>query len=234
MSESTQESRWIRLQRGQALVEYWATLPAAVAIMFSAALIATNLNSIFLKTANGLDRYCQSTFTDMVAPVFQHTIESSAYSYDPQTNRTTVAYTVTSGTQPSISHWVLGIPKAVANRVLQTSEAWSWTESDPTTGAKGMKFDIGYNPTGGTETGKGGKGNGKNSNKIFIGPMLQTATEERVISITLEGPYQFGALSVTIKAGNTQVGSGTVSGPVAPKEEQTQNSSGGVDRSKGC
>lgn len=237
MNGTTQDPRWTRLQRGQALVEYWATLPAAVAIIFTASLVVNYLNNAFLKTANGLDRYCstQTQFADMTAPIFQHSIESSAASYDAATNRTTVAYTVTSGTQPAISHWILGMPKGVADHILQASESWVWMDADPTTGAMGVKFDTGYNPTGGTGTGSN-MGNGKkSSNKVhYLSPMLQTATEVRVITITLEGPYQFGNLTVTLKAGNTQIGTGTVSGPIAPKENNNNNTSGGVDRSKGC
>jgi hypothetical protein len=217
------------------LIEYWPTIPAAVAIIFSAGLLVNFLNSAFLKAANGLDRYCTTQFADIKADIFQHSIESSAYAYDPVTNRTTVTYTVTSGTQPAISHWILGVPKAVADRVLATSESWVWSNPDPTTGAVGMKFDTGYTPTGGTGTGSnmGNGGGKKSSHKRHIGPMLQTsATEVRFITVTLDGPYEFGNLTVTLKAGSTQIATATVSGPVAPKENT--NTSGGVDRSKGC
>lgn len=237
MSQSSQESKWMRLQRGQALVEYWPAIPVAIAIMFSAGLLVTFLNNAFLKAANGLDRYCttHSQFADIKAPIFQHSIESSAYAYDSKTNRTTVAYTVTSGTQPSISHWILGVPKGIADHVLATSESWVWSNPDPTTGAVGMKFDIGYNPTGGTGTGSNMGNGAKKSKRVhYFGPMLQTsATEVRVITITLNGLYEFGNLTVTLKAGNTQIGTATVSGPIAPKDNNNNNTSG-ADRSKGC
>lgn len=236
MTDTTQETQWMRLQRGQALVEYWAVLPAAVAIIFTASLVVSYLNNAFLQTVNGLDRYCttQTQFADINAPIFQHSIESAAASYDPATNRTTVAYIVTSGTQPAISHWVLGMPKGVADHILQASESWVWMNSDPTTSAMGVKFDTGYNPTGGTGTGSNmGGGNKKSSDKIrVLSPMLQTATEVRVVTITLEGPYEFGNMTVTLKAGNTQIGTGTVSGPIALKS--TNSNTSGVDHSKGC
>jgi len=249
---NNREVWWKRLQRGQALVEYWPTIPASVAIMIAAAVLVNWINGTFLKTANALDRYCSTNETvNTVSQVYNHRIESSASVYDPSTNRTTVAYTVTSGSQPSISHWVLGIPRAVADKIIQTSEPAAWIDVDPTTGAAGLKFDIGYESSGGESGGggNGGNGNGKGGKAAadtivmakYSAPRLVAETsglETRTITITLYGNYEFGTLNFTTKAGSDQVGTGTVSGPIALAEDDQQNnnddSGGTIDRSQGC
>ncbi len=233
-------SKWRRLQSGQALMEYWPTIPVAIAIMVSAGILVGFLNVAFLRTVNGLDGYCKAgTPAETVAEMHNHRIEASAAVYDPVTNRTTIAYTVTSGSSPSISHWVLGIPRSVADRIIQISEPAAWTDGDPTTGAVGLKFDIGYEADGGG--GGGGKGGGKKASvgglmlASYTAPRettLQSSTAVRVISITLDGNYQFGSVTVTTKAGADQIGTGTVSGPIGPVVEDSNN--GRVDRSKGC
>ncbi len=238
MNSPNHEVWWKRLQRGQALVEYWPTIPASVAIMIAASILVNWLNGSFLKTANGLDRYCTTSETFNTVPeVYNHRIETSASVYDPTTNRTTVAYTVTSGSQPSISHWVLGMPKSVADKIIQTSEAAAWIDVDPTTGVSGLKFDIGYETSGGK--GKGGKASADTivmasySTPRLVEDTSSTAT--RVITITLYGNFEFGTLNFTTKAGSDQVGTGTVSGPIAlAQEDPNTNDSGSVDRSQGC
>ncbi len=89
----TPEPRWKQLQRGQALVEYWPTIPAAVAVMIGAAILVDFVNTSFLKTANGLDGYCKpAEVIETEANIFNHHIESSGSSYDPKTDRTTIAF----------------------------------------------------------------------------------------------------------------------------------------------
>ncbi|MCB9451111.1 MAG: hypothetical protein H6672_06705 [Anaerolineaceae bacterium] len=250
MNRKSFKERLHRLQSGQALVEYWPTIPVAIAIMVGASILVGAVGNAFLKTANGLEGYCKPETeqeVETVANIFNHTIEASARVYDPNTNRTTIAFTVTSGSQPSISHWILGVPKGVADHVISTSEAWEWVDSDPTTGMAGMKFDTGYestDPTDGNDGGnnKGGKKNASIRQPIYaktLSPVMAAAffeLETRVISITLDGNYQFGAVTVTTKAGSDQVGSSTVNGPIAPAgdDNNNQNNDGGVDRSKGC
>lgn len=86
---------------------------------------------------------------------------------------TTFTYSVTSGTKPAISHWVLSIPAPYGQDiVIYSSEAVVWTESDPTTGTRGIKFDIGYNDG-----------------------------ENRVIVITLSGDWAKGLDDISIKSG---------------------------------
>jgi len=235
-----------QMQRGQAMLEYWPAIPAAIAIMIGASILVGSVGNAFLRTANGLEGYCKpEAVVETTAQMYNHTIEASARVYDSATNRTTIAYTVTSGDAPAISHWVLSLPKAVADRVISTSEAWAWTNSDPTTGAVGMKFDIGYNPTsGGTTTTPGnGKPNGGGSKKSAVKGMniglfsvvAAGGTETRVISITLDGNFDFGSVTVTTKSGSTQIGTDTISGPIAlAGDDSNPGSSGDVDRSKGC
>lgn len=58
-----------------------------------------------------------------------------------------------------------------------------------------------------------------------------------MISITLDGNYQFGAITVTVKAGVDEIGSSTINGPIALIDDQSNtdtNTNGQVDRSKGC
>lgn len=247
MNAKTKEPTWKRLQRGQALVEYWPTLPAAVAVMIGAAIIVGFLNTSFLKTLNGLESYCKtSETTTTTAEMHNHRIEASAAVYDPVTNRTTVAFTVTSGSKPSISHWILGLPKGVAAHIIQWSEPWSWTDYDPTTGAAGVKFDNGYEAD--DEQEGGGKGKGKDkagtsgivlaSYTRLVAAETSGGTAVRVISLTLDGNYQFGTITVTTKAGTDQVGVGQISGPIARLDDKSDDggsgSGGGIDRSKGC
>jgi hypothetical protein len=54
-------------------------------------------------------------------------------------------------------------------------------------------------------------------------------TATRVIILTFRGEFTIDNVSVTTKAGSTQVGRGQLSGPVAlvePTEQQTQQSGG--------
>ena len=58
---------------------------------------------------------------------------------------TTFTYRVTSGRAPSISHWVLSLPNCMtAADIVGASEYYEFTNSDPNTGVRGIKFDVGY------------------------------------------------------------------------------------------
>jgi hypothetical protein len=50
-------------------------------------------------------------------------------------------YEVTSGYQPSISHWVLLV---CPDLFVEASEAWEMVSPDPSTGVMGIKFNEGY------------------------------------------------------------------------------------------
>lgn len=245
--------KWSNLEKGQALIEYWPTFPAAVAVMIAASMIVPFLNGSYGRVADNLQGtgLCADAPVEEIpeiqteASIYDHKIESISSVYDPDTNRTTVAFRVTSGSSPSISHWILGISREVADSIVQSSEAASWTDNDPTTGMQGLKFDIGYE--GGDSGGGGGNGantgngkGGKNArskmlNRSLRGYLAQTTSttgEARIIVLTLTGEYRLGAITVTTKAGNDQVGSGTVTGPIAPVADESDAPAG--NNVEGC
>jgi len=151
---NTQSKFWHRLENGQAMLEYWPTIPAAIMITIAAGAMAWWLQGSFMRTAEGLNRaglpeeICETTEEETTGPTLaqlgEHQVEVSAVNYDPDTDTTTVSYTVRSGSQPSISHWVLSLPPEVAADLVETSEGYEWTDADPTTGTSGIKFDTGY------------------------------------------------------------------------------------------
>ncbi|MBZ0295641.1 MAG: hypothetical protein K8L99_23995, partial [Anaerolineae bacterium] len=194
---------WQKLESGQALIEYWPTIPVAVAVMIVAAVIAPTINSAFLRAAGGLSGIsCDapedvtdgpSTITNLDGG---HTIELTSNVYDPVDDRTTITFTVTSGTQPVISHWVLGIDQETASRIVASSEAYEPWGLDPATGQTGIKFDTNYDGSGGG----GGKDKGPKasvggqivlasyrSSTVLAATALQTIGESRTIVLTFTG-----------------------------------------------
>jgi hypothetical protein len=149
-----------------------------------------------------------------------HRIEVTSSVYDPDTDRTTVTFRVSSGDQPSISHWVLGIDEATADKIISSSEAYGNWGTDPTTGKIGIKFDTGYEGGGGGG-GNGGGNDGGNPNHSRINrspyrPMWNVYVEERDIALTLSGYVDFVEyVEVTTKAGSDQVSTGYVTIPTA-------------------
>jgi hypothetical protein len=230
--ENSQAPFWHKLEKGQALVEYWPTIPVAIAVMVVASALLPILDRAFTRTADGL------TGITCDAPVSEgsnrvdldggHSIVVSSSVYDPVDDRTTVSFTVASGTQPSISHWVLGIDQATANRIIQSSEAYEPWGLDPTTGKYGIKFDIGYE--GGDAGGPpGDKGGGRPRASVDNGGLVLASFrsssmdtlaltssgsgEVRTIVLTFSGQIDIETVEVTTKAGASQVSSGTVTIP---------------------
>ncbi len=168
--QTPQEPRWHRLERGSALMEYWPTIPVGVAVMVVASALLPIMTNSFQKTADGLTgiecEVPQPTGTTGVNLDGGHTIEMSSYVYDPDDDRTTISFTVTSGSQPSISHWVLGIDEETAGRIVSSTEAYESWGQDPTTGKFGIKFDTGYEggSGGGNPNNDGGSNGGNNDN----------------------------------------------------------------------
>ena len=225
------KERMHKLESGQALMEYWPTIPAAIAIVISASIMVSFLKDGFSQTADVLHRSsagiemetCEVTDTEVSGPTQanpeNHSITLVANDYDPETGTTTVTYQVTSGGKPDISHWILGIPKAVADNILESSEAYEWTDSDPTTGAKGIKFDTGYNSDGG----EGGKGKrtivGRTIPHLYLlqdettsgGSFVNSSSRE--ISLVLQGQYEFDSVYATTKSGAND-GDAQISAPV--------------------
>lgn len=107
--------------------------------------------------------------------------------YDASSDTTTFTYSMTSGDKPAISHWVIAIsPNCGGSEVLVGSNdpLVEWTNSDPTTGVRGIKFDTGY---------EGG--------------------ETRIVTVTLAGKWSTGEATIAVKSGNGFV-LGTTQGPV--------------------
>jgi hypothetical protein len=174
-------SRWLKWQSGQAMAEYWVTIPGSIMIMLS------------------------------------------------ENDRTTVAYEVTSGCDPAISHWTLGLPDGLRDKVLSTSEAYEWGV-DPNTGVSGIKFDTGYDVGGG---GGGGKGKGKAMGGVMLASFNRNSAstlpapvtmDSRTVLITLSGYYDWSLTEVAIKAG-TEIYHSVITAPTTPadpEEEQDQ------------
>lgn len=169
---------WRKLEKGQAMVEYWPVFPIAVAILIGSGVITEWLKGAYLTTNEGLCRAGlpteqnaappEESLGPTVAEMGNHRIELIASSYDDATDETTVVYRVTPGTSPCISHWVLGVPSDVASEIYDTSEVYEWTNNDPTTHIAGIKFDTGYDaqcsaaePEQDKPKGNNGVGNGE-------------------------------------------------------------------------
>lgn len=224
-----QDKKWHKLESGQALMEYWPTIPAAIMIIISAGLIVNFLRGSFSQTSDVLNRVnlevCETNEDETQGPVSvvvdRHDISFVSAVYDPETNTTTVTYQVTSDPSPDLSHWVLGIPKEIADLITDSSEKWSWTDGDPATGAVGIKFDTGYGDGGGEGAGgegAGGKGKGKGKmtpiTRYIPNIYLLLATgETREISLTLDGEFTFEPTVVTTKSGSDSVGTGELPAP---------------------
>jgi streptomycin 6-kinase len=76
-----------------------------------------------------------------------HQIELKKISIDKTSNKSEYTYKVTSGSKPAISHWVIEFAAGcgAASAYASSSDSLGvWTESDPTTKIRGVKFDTGY------------------------------------------------------------------------------------------
>lgn len=235
-------SRWLFWQRGQAMTEYWPTIPVGIMILLVASGLSSFISGSFLQTMEGLDPAglkCsdqEEATNEGPSDTFLgcHTIELVVNSYNEEADQTTVGYRVTSRCDPAISHWSLGLPKSVADNILSSSEAIEPYGTDPTTGTTGIKFDRGFDSGGGNDDGNNdgggngnnnggngnnnGGGNGKNKNKSMDTIMLSSTNargiEEHMILLTLAGHYTWSNTEVSIKAG-TQVYHSVISAPSA-------------------
>ena len=66
--------------------------------------------------------------------------------YDSVNDVTKFTYQITSGSKPSLSHWVRGLSTCFfdLSDLGSCSEACEWVSPDPRTGTTGIKFDTGY------------------------------------------------------------------------------------------
>lgn len=209
------ESRWIRWQRGQALMEYWPTIPASIIIMLMASGIATWFNKSILQTVDYLnpsDIRCEEKVDEEEGPdtayLDCHTIELVDQVYDEANDQTTVGYRVTNGCDPDISHWVLGFPPGLVDKILTSSEKYEWV-ADPTTGVAGLKFDTEY---GKSKPPK--KTHNLNGLMLASHSLTATTSDSRTVLLTLAGHYDWSITDVTIKAG-TETYHSTITAPVA-------------------
>lgn len=240
-----EQKKWHKLESGQALMEYWPTIPAAIMIIISAGLVVSFLRGGFSQTAEVLTRssagvdyeVCETTDEQEIGPsetvVGTHLIEYIGSNFDG--TNTTVVYRVTSSEAQALSHWVLGIPKAVADNIIDASEQYAWTDNDPKTGAVGIKFDTGYDGGGSSEEadsseedsstektkGKSGKRTPVTSRMMNM-YVFQTKTttsigfadgETREIFLVLSGQYEFEATTTVVTKSANETASGTVPAP---------------------
>ncbi|HEX3049349.1 MAG TPA: hypothetical protein VHP83_01755 [Aggregatilineaceae bacterium] len=224
-------SFWYKLQRGQALMEYWPTIPATLMILVTTSMIVSFLNGSYMTVVDELGNPggfdCEQEQDEKeegpdLAQLDCHSVQLVGKSYDEGTDRTTVAYKVTSGCNPSISNWVLGIPKEVADKIVSSSEPYQAWSTDPNSGQSGIKFETGYESSG-DGGGGGGKGGGKKlafSGNMFSRLFLET--DERVVVFTIDGHYDWSVTYVTVKAG-TQVFYSTITAPTTPYTEEEED-----------
>lgn len=226
-------------QKGQAAAEYVVLIPASIMIAISAAMIVGFINNSLGRTVDGLNRtgICETQDADnndegpTFAQVGPHQIRLTSNVYNPATNQTTVTYTVSSMADPSISHWMLGLPQSVYSSIRSvTNESQYEYVTDPTTGVTGMKFDTGYESAGGGGNGGGGNGgNGGNGGRgggrsslndsVVMTSFRLTVDADAIdavsrdITLLVTGQYTFESSQISIKAG-TNTYYGTISTPV--------------------
>jgi hypothetical protein len=239
---------WFRWQRGQALVEYWVTIPAGILIMLSAAAIGTFVTGGFLQAKEGLEHGglpCESTVAETptegeeYAQLDCHSVQLVSNVYDEENEWTTVGYKVISGCDPSISNWILGLPLELQDDVIAISDTKTeWTEGDPNTGVAGLKFENGYESDETDKSEEKGPKDKKTSSLGLIGYFHPTADDtimaaeemdSRTVLITLAGYFQWDVVQVSVKAG-TEIYYSEITAPVAVIEPpQDANEDGQCD-----
>jgi uncharacterized membrane protein YgcG len=183
-SQNTQqrEAWWYRLQRGQALVEYWPTLPAAVMVMIVAGAMAGPIGRIFHQTADALNLVVcgQGAPAYFTLPIGQ-VVEILGSEYDSENNRSTFTLSV-----PGDSRVILGLSEEDAQRIAQASQSYTDYQQDTTTSKWGVSFEP------------------ENNTGI-------TTSDGREITMTLTGQVDFvNNLEVTVIDSSNNVTSGHV------------------------
>ncbi|MBN1286247.1 MAG: hypothetical protein JXB47_12685 [Anaerolineae bacterium] len=189
-----------RMQRGQAVSEYWPVIGGATGLLFAALGVMlspwlgetyqTIVDAVFGAQTPEAAMVCvpeeEATYP-VTATSDIHRFELMTWVYNESSDTTTVGYSVTSqatGPGPAISHWVLELPGCLtASSVVSASEAYEFVDPDPKTGARGVKFDRGYSDY-----------------------------ETRLVFVTLKGNLEKVAGSVVTKAAK-RVNSGTIQTP---------------------
>lgn len=222
--------KYHKSQKGQAMSEYMVLLPAAVMIAIAAGLVTGFITNSLTKSVDGLNRtgieeLCGEIQAPdegpLVAQLGQHTIELTGNVYNEADDTTTVVYRVTSGGDPSISHWMLGLPEDVAANILEVSENnWERFVLDPTTNVAGVKFDDGYESSDAKDAPSEEEDEGKvkgPKKKVLMGELdaklYQTIDGvSRDVTLLISGQYDFGSLETSVKAGG-EVYVTTISAP---------------------
>ncbi len=226
---NSKRSRWFRWQRGQAMAEYWPTIPAGIIIMLSAAGIVQFITSSLTRTVEGLEytgaMECEMTTgtPETDGPLFAETsgkefvITSDVEGTDTENPTTTITITVTDTTNPAISNIGLGMPRAVYEAIMDITVAgasgWKteWVDPDPNAGIPGLKFEGLFDDGGGEEPLEGEEpaGGGKPPKKKSAGDIVLVGYAERstgnsvTIILTLAGYYDWSITPVWVKAGTT-------------------------------
>lgn len=160
------QSWWRRLQLGQSTMEYWPTLGASVAFIGLSAWLALGVWDMYQQSVDAFshvgvgEEVCVETqetaeggSQDETTPtggegvgdteaLSEHTITLVGNSYDPGSDRTTIAYRIESGRRPSISHVTFGFADCLD--IMQATGTTEWVFPDPRTGVNGFKFDDGF------------------------------------------------------------------------------------------
>ena len=226
-------ARGERMQRGQALVEYWPTIPASIAILLMASLVTQFIIGSVEKTVSGLTNagldcevqtseesagWADTAFFEDAA----HTIELVTGVHDSATDTTTVTYKITSvddKDNKEISHVVFALPPEVYDKLISVDWAYGAVEwgLDPTTGVTGLKleWDGGGGDEVETEGGGGPPGGGK-PKKYPIERFLASTTDSRLVIITLAGYFDWDATTLTAVKAGPYVYTTTIAAPSTP------------------
>ncbi len=193
-----------KMEKGQALLEYVATFPAAIMVgIVVGAAMGPGLVNMYQRVVLTFEEevVCETTTPPTKSYPGGHEIEVVDHNYDGA--ETTVTYRVKSTNNPSISHWVLGLSEDAYDDLISISEGNTEFGTDPTSGTTGLKFDTGYetasniqNPTdirmmSGTTL----------AFAPYNAPQQQLITDEREITMVFSGEYDLVEEKVSIKAG---------------------------------
>ncbi len=127
---------WWQMQSGQALVEYWPTIPAAVMVMIVAAAVVGPIGHIFHRTSDALNLVAcgdapPAYFTLPIGSV----VEVLGANYDSDNNRSTFTLGV-----PGDSNVILGLTEEEVQRIAEASENYN-SYQNPDTGDWQVSFD---------------------------------------------------------------------------------------------
>jgi len=204
--------KWLRWQRGQALVEYWPTIPAGIALMLSAGLLVQWITGGLLTIIDytqPTEYVCEEKEPDLTyegpidTPEFdKHEVILTTRTYDEETDTTVVVYKVTNTPSPDISHWTLGMPPGVGKNIKWTSEAYEAVNGDKHNNITGIKFDTPFSSRGYLPNGYG-----------LIGYSPRAIGSSRDVVIHLGGYYEWGIVEVGVKGGQI-IETSSITGPV--------------------